>query len=120
LLQSSINDDNYSLKISDLDTERKKTIKAVFAKTMAEDCETANSRLLTIRTLSLSERNLTDLTPLAGLPKLSSLDISKNPITDISPLADIEQLKSLNITDTEVTDVSALAKLKDRGLLIKQ
>ena len=107
-------------KKADLDPEPKKTVKAIFAKTMAEDCETANARLLTMKTLNLSERSLTDLTPLAGLPKLTNLDISKNPLNDVSVLADLEQLKSLNIIETQVTDVSMLAKLQSRGLTIKQ
>ena len=107
-------------KKADLDPEPKMTVKAIFAKTMAEDCETANARLLSIKSLSLSERGLTDLTPLAGLPKLMNLDISKNPVSELSPLANLEQLKSLNIIDTQVTDVSILAKQQGRGLTIKQ
>ncbi len=107
-------------KKSNVDPETLKTIKAIFAKTMTEDCDTANARLLTIKNLALSERMLTDLAPLAGLPKLESLDISKNPVVDVSPLATLDQLKNLNIVDTQVTDVTSLAKLQGRGLSIKQ
>ncbi len=103
-----------------IDPETKKTIKAVFAKTMAETCETANERLLTIKNLNLSERALTDLTPLKGLPKLESLDLSKNPVIDVSPLATLDRLKNLSIVKTQVTDLTSLAKQQARGLKIKQ
>jgi hypothetical protein len=107
-------------KKDDLNPEAKKTIKAIFAKTISEDCATANSRLLTIKILNLSDRGLTDLTPLAGLPKLQVLDISKNPIIDASPLSGLELLKTLNIVDTQISDLTSLSKLIDRGLSIKQ
>lgn len=98
----------------------KQTIKGIKARTMTDDCANANSRLLMMTTLSLSDRGLTNLAPLAGLPHLKSLDLSNNPISDLSPLAGLDHLKSLNVSGTNVSDFSPLALLIDAGLVIKQ
>lgn len=106
--------------IEDLPEQTKKTIKSIFAKTMAEDCNKANSRLLMIKTLRLNGRGLTDLTPLANLPTIVSLDISDNPVSDLSPLAGLENMRTLTIKNTQVTDLSVLDILVGQGLTIKQ
>ncbi len=97
----------------------RKTIKAVFWVTMAEDCEKANERLLGVSTLRLADRGLTDLSPLAGLLGLESLDLSRNPLASIEPLAGVEQLSRLDLSATGITDVAPLAPLVARGLVIK-
>jgi len=37
----------------------------------------------------LDENQITDVTPLGGLTKLTSLKLAGNPVKDFSPLADI-------------------------------
>lgn len=96
----------------------RQTVKAILAKTIAEDCITANQRLLSMTKLSLRERGLTDLTPLAKLEQIVVLDLTLNPLTDLSPLLGFESLMTLNLTDTGITDVSQLAPLIARGLVI--
>jgi V8-like Glu-specific endopeptidase len=95
------------------------TIKAVLWKTMAEDCDTANERLLMLTTLNLRDRGLTDLSPLEGLQQLKKLDLSLNPLTDVTALAGLERLTALDLRATAVTDLAPLAPLVQRGLAIQ-
>ena len=60
-----------------------------------------------------------DITPLAGLTKLTHLNLSGGAIRDISPLANLRELKVLRLWNNEITDLSplaGLANLKDLGL----
>lgn len=98
--------------------ETQKTIKAILAKTLAEDCATANQRLLALKTLTLGERGLADLSPLADLQTVETLDLHGNPISDVTPLAGLENLKKLDLTGTSAPPLEALAPLVARGLVI--
>lgn len=100
--------------------EARRTIKAVMWKTLAEDCVTANQRLLSSKSLSLKDRGLKDLSPLFGLEHLESLVLSGNPIKDISPLAGSESLRYLDLTGTAVEDLSPLGSLIAGGLSIRR
>lgn len=66
----------------------------------------------TISTMSLTGNpELTDISPLGTLPKLSKLDISKNvKLSDLSPLADSKTLKDFTASQNpELADLSPLA-----------
>jgi Leucine-rich repeat (LRR) protein len=97
----------------------RKTIRAVLFNTSAEDCDVANERLLSLDSLRLADRALTDLTPLAGLPGLEGLDVSANLVTDVAPLASLERLRELDLTGDPIPDLSPLAGLVARGLVLR-
>ncbi len=95
------------------------TVRAIFFKTQSSDCATANERLLSMQTLTLNNRHLSDLTPLADLQQITALNLSGNDqLSDVSPLAGLERLETLDLTGTKVVDLSPLAALKFRGLII--
>jgi len=95
------------------------TIKSIFYKTQSSDCATANQRLLSLTQLTLNDRQISDVTPLAGLQQLTVLDLSGNTqLVDGGPLSGLERLKTLNLAGTKVTDLSPLAGLKANGLVI--
>ena len=52
---------------------------------------------LELEVLILSDNQITDLTPLAGLDSLEELWLGGNPIADASPLAGLENLRLLNL-----------------------
>lgn len=54
---------------------------------------------------------ITDISPLAGLPKLQALTIRENKIADVTPLAGMTNLLLLDISDNLITDVTPLASL---------
>lgn len=99
-------------------TTARLTIKAIFWKTMAEDCAVANERLLMLTNLTLNDRGLTDIGPLAGLQHLIRLDLAKNALTDVTPLAGLERLKNLDLRANPLTDLNPLGALISRGLVV--
>ena len=64
--------------------------------------------------LGLHGHRVTDLSPLAELTELHDLDLSFNPIADLTPLAGLEGLQYLKLRYTSINDadLSALAGLK--------
>lgn len=69
-----------------------------------------------LKTLNLTSRNLSDLSPLKNLTKLTSLSVGgydgNGNIRDISPLSSLENLTYLSIYSTRVSDISALGGLR--------
>ena len=59
--------------------------------------------------LSIGDRNIPDLSPLAGMP-VSELWTERNPITDLGPLRGLP-LRTLFLDETPVSDVSPLKDL---------
>jgi Leucine-rich repeat (LRR) protein len=50
------------------------------------------SELKNLKSLDLANKQITDLTPLAGLVMLENLWLNNTQITDITPLADLKNL----------------------------
>ena len=70
--------------------------------------------------LNANDTAVTDLSPLAHLPKLRELSLSGTKVTDVSPLAKIPTLEMIWLYATPVEDVGCLAglpKLNDLNLL---
>jgi len=109
---------NDCLNFEDLSSDQKVTIEALKWKVMVDDCKVANLRLLSMKSLSLSGRNLNYVLPLAGMWKLEELNVADNEITDISPLAALENLKKLTIKNNPVDSLEPLQVLVDKGLVI--
>ena len=61
--------------------------------------------------LDLSFHEITDLSPLAGLSKLTILALGGNPIADIAPLVGLTNLIVLALPGTGVSDLSSLSGL---------
>ena len=57
-------------------------------------------------------KNISDLSPIAGLHDLRLLGIGDNSISDLSPLAGLTNLESINITGNKISDLSPLEGLK--------
>lgn len=55
--------------------------------------------------------DVTDLTPLAGLTKLTDLNIQNNRISDLSPLANLTNLKALHASFNHISDFRPLQGL---------
>jgi len=61
--------------------------------------------------LGLSNNNITDVPPLAGLTKLEKLYLSQNQITDLKPLAGLTNLKVLGLGNNRITNLRPLVGL---------
>ena len=65
-----------------------------------------------LRRLNLYDTGVTDLLPLARLPRLRVLDLGINPqVADIAPLAGCTGLKSLDLETTQVADIAPLLRI---------
>ncbi len=61
--------------------------------------------------LTLSHTGITDLSVLSGLTHLTALDLFGNDISDISPLSGLPHLTKLVLSDVGITDLSMLSGL---------
>ncbi len=66
-----------------------------------------------LRTLSITENQVYDLTPLANLTKLESLRLDDNHISDITPLANLTKLQYLSLEFSQLSDLSPLENLAE-------
>ncbi|MBE9128052.1 MULTISPECIES: leucine-rich repeat domain-containing protein [unclassified Coleofasciculus] len=101
-----------------LSAEARKTVEALLEAAGTSDCEQAAENLLSRTELSLSGYQITDVSPLAGLPNLEVLYLRDNQITDVSPLAELMNLEDLGIPANPITDISPLAELTNLESLI--
>ncbi|SFU16241.1 internalin A [Pseudovibrio denitrificans] len=68
--------------------------------------------------LDLSDNEIRDLTPLAGLKNLKVLTLTGNlTLSDISPLSGLTGLRQLHLRKTQVSDLSALRNMNELGIL---
>ena len=61
--------------------------------------------------LTLSQKNLTDISMLQGFTELKILNLSDNDISDIRPLMELSKLEKLNINNNAVSDLRPLIGL---------
>lgn len=61
--------------------------------------------------LRISDKNITDLSPLQYLIWINKLDLSGNNIEDITPLAKLINLKQLKISNNPITNIDVLKNL---------
>ncbi|MEW6496057.1 MAG: leucine-rich repeat domain-containing protein [Cyanobacteriota bacterium] len=87
------------------------TVEVLLAEAGTRDCTLAAKKLLSRTELNLSDEQIADVRPLAGLTNLEQLDLSFNTITDVTPLATLTNLKQLFLDHNPIADVSPLAKL---------
>ena len=66
---------------------------------------------LDARIVSLSNRDISDLSPLAALTAPESFTLSDNRISDLSPLSELQTLTYLHLGNNEIRDLSPLRGL---------
>lgn len=65
-----------------------------------------------LRVLILDYQQITDLTPLTGLP-LEYLSLTGNAVSDLSPIADCQKLQTVDVGENPVRSADVLAQLPD-------
>lgn len=71
-----------------------------------------------VKTLDISSKQISDLTPLTGLSGLEKLYLQDNLITDLKPLAGLKKLKYLGLSNNRITALSQLGQMKDLEQLL--
>jgi Leucine-rich repeat (LRR) protein len=86
-------------------------------------CLSEIAKLSSLRSLTLSETQVTDISPLAALPNLIRLDLSfsKTRDADLSSLSQFPSLRAINargllITDKGVEEIAKCSQLEEVGL----
>lgn len=74
-------------------------------------CANAQTFLMSVRSLNLSDSGLSDLSPLSVLPNLTTLVLENNSITDISPLTSLTALVFLDLSGNQLANLSPLSLL---------
>lgn len=62
-----------------------------------------------LRFAAFNVNQITDLTPLAGLTRLTYLTLTRNQITSVEPLRGLVDLETLYVDDNQIADVGPLA-----------
>ncbi|MDF2700547.1 MAG: putative peptidase [Haloplasmataceae bacterium] len=73
--------------------------------------------LLTIGSIDLSNKNITDLSGIDYLKNMTTLILSSNSITDLTPISQLTHLKYLILDNNEIIDISPLSLLINLKLL---
>ena len=64
-----------------------------------------------LTSLDLGDNAIVDLTPLQDLRRLERLDLDDNQIVTLTPLQGLGSLKNLDLDDNQIEDISALSRL---------
>ena len=67
--------------------------------------------------LDLADNQITDISPIANLPRLQSLDLSNNAISDISTLSTLKALQYIELSNNQVSDLKPLSTLTNMSAL---
>lgn len=103
------------------------TVNALLAEVGTSDCAIAQTRLLTITDLRLSDPDMTEL-PItcllidlpqyahmgviaSAMPNLTHLDLSHHQVADLAAIEMLTNLEVLNLSDTQIQDISPIAGL---------
>jgi Leucine-rich repeat (LRR) protein len=63
--------------------------------------------------LYLRENNISNISVLSNLRKLSFIGLGQNNVSDVSPLAALNKLTRIMLADNPVTNMETLDKYKD-------
>ncbi|MER9651439.1 leucine-rich repeat domain-containing protein [Mesorhizobium sp. M0199] len=88
------------------------TIRAMLALTASQSCEVAGATLNSTPSIDLSNKQISDLRPIALLNNLTSLNLSSNAIVDVSPLTDLTGLSVLNLAGNSIVKAAPLTELQ--------
>lgn len=78
---------------------------------LTKDHLTTISSMEHLKSLTIAQCGLSDITPLVNAHNLEYLDLSYNSIGDISPISSLPNLKTLYLAHNALTDLSALSSL---------
>ena len=93
---------------ADLSPEAKHTVEVLLQNANTTECDAANQRLVSIRSLDLSDKEISDIKPLESLTNLTILYLIHNKISDIKPLESLTNLTRLGLTNNKISDIKPL------------
>ena len=100
-----------------INVERRHTVDVLLEVAGTQDCKKAESKLKSLTSLSLRNKQISNLLPLADLTNLNTLDLNKNLIVNVSILSSLTNLTYLNLRGNQIEDVKPLAHLTNLNYL---
>ncbi len=100
--------EQWCLQKDSLPVETKKTVELLLKKLDTKDCQLADSKINSLSELTLDSFSFGDIKPFA---EMEEFDVHYNAISDIKPLASLPKLIKLNISGNQSTDIKPLAGL---------
>ena len=94
-----------------LATDARTTVQILEKTVAATTCQASFSSLYTLRTLDLSNQNITNIIPLVGFSALTTLNLSSNQITNGAALTYLFNLTNLNISNNQLPSFQFLEEL---------
>ena len=79
------------------------TIDVLLKQAGTNNCQAADSKLKSLILLNLSDNQISDVKPLAGLTNLDEIRLSENQISDVKPLAGLTNLKLLILVKNPIS-----------------
>ncbi|MBQ3476094.1 hypothetical protein IJH26_01110 [Candidatus Saccharibacteria bacterium] len=111
-------DDNGEKYITDYALDRVSYLNLSSRNLNNDDLARITEAFPNISSLTITDNNISDLSPLANLKNLSSVHFSKNIVEDISVLCNMDKINSFNLSYNKITDISCLdGKLNDHAYI---
>jgi internalin A len=89
----------------------KHTVNALLKEFESNNCQVADRKIKRASIIELTNKQITDLSPLSNLPNLRHLVLDNNRITDITPLSTLPELGILTLDKNQITDITPLSTL---------
>lgn len=89
----------------------------IFDTTISTDTLKAIGSMPMLKSLTLANCGISDISLLAGCEDIEYLDLNNNAIRDITPLSSMQLLKEVNLQQNAVRDLTPIASLKSINTL---
>ncbi|MAN99242.1 leucine-rich repeat domain-containing protein [uncultured Roseovarius sp.] len=71
----------------------------------SQNCRGVNDWARSVTSLNLNAKQITNVTPIAGMPELTSLLLYNNNIRDVQPMRNLRKLKTLNLGKNQLSSI---------------
>lgn len=108
---------DWCLHKKSLSSEAKHTVEMLLDEAYTSNCQEANEILFNTTELDLSNKQISDITPLKYLTNLTWLNLSDNQVSDLTPLQALTNLTFLDLSNNQVSDLTPLQSLTNLNAL---
>jgi hypothetical protein len=102
---------DWCLHKKSLSPEARHTVEMLLNEAYTSNSQEANEILLDTNDIDLSNKQISDITPLKYLTNLTGLNLSGNQVSDLTPLQYLSNLIYLNLSDNQISELTPLQSL---------
>jgi internalin A len=108
---------DWCLHKKSLSPEARHTVEMLLDEAYTSNSQEANEILLDTNDMDLSNKEISDITPIKYLTNLTWLNLSGNQVSDLTPIKYLTNLTWLNLSDNQVSDLTPLQSLTNLDTL---